>query len=87
MVRALLLAAVVAAPFGAWAQDACSTHCNQAQSECLKACAGDPREASKPANREKLAACLKQCQAEATPCRQQCAQGHKTQPPAPAPAP
>ncbi len=84
MRRALLLLAVVAAPVSARAQDACVTRCNQAQSECLKTCAGDPREASKPGGREKLQACLKRCQQEAAPCKQQC--GPQKAPPPPPPA-
>jgi hypothetical protein len=58
---------------GALAQDLpCDTRCNQQASECIKACAGDPKDASKAENAQRLIACLQKCEREAEPCRKQC---------------
>jgi hypothetical protein len=52
--------------------DACETRCNHEASECLKTCAGDPKEASRPDHAQKMVACLNECQARAKPCREAC---------------
>lgn len=56
----------------AWAQSPCEAKCNHENSACLKRCAGDPRDASKPEHAKRLMACLKQCEAEIRPCREAC---------------
>lgn len=71
-VRRLVLAAVVLSGLGAQAQDACETRCNQAAAECLKACAGDTRQASRPESAQRMMGCLKACDAKAVPCRAEC---------------
>lgn len=70
--RPLLLLTVLLLPLATAAQDACETRCNQQASECLKACAGDSKDASKAENGKKLLECLQKCEKEAAPCRQQC---------------
>jgi hypothetical protein len=54
------------------AQSPCESKCNQQASECLRRCAGDPKEAAKAENAKKLMACLQTCEAEAKPCRESC---------------
>jgi hypothetical protein len=58
--------------FPIYGQELCATRCNQRNSECLKACVGDPREAKKPGRGELMISCLKSCRAQADPCRAQC---------------
>lgn len=86
--KALWLAlAVLALPAAAHAQDACATHCNQQHSECLRACQGDPRDTGKPGQKERMAGCLRQCQATAAPCRAQCRGPQGAPGPGPTPLP
>jgi hypothetical protein len=63
---------VAVTSFSALAQSPCESKCNQQASECLKACSGDPKEASKPDHAQKLLACLSQCDVQAKPCRESC---------------
>lgn len=56
----------------AWAQSPCEAKCNQLHSECLKRCAGDPKDAAKPEAAKRLMECLKTCDAEVRPCRESC---------------
>jgi len=70
--RVLLLLTLCLFPLATSAQDACETRCNQQASECLKACSGDSKDASKAENAKKLLECLQKCEKETEPCRQQC---------------
>jgi hypothetical protein len=54
------------------AQSPCEAKCNQQASDCLKRCAGDPKDASKPDQAKRLMECLKTCEAEVKPCRDSC---------------
>ncbi len=56
----------------AWGQSPCEAKCNHENSECLKRCAGDPKDASKPENARKLMECLKTCEQQTRPCREAC---------------
>ena len=60
------LAATVAA------QSPCEAKCNQQASDCLKVCAGDPKDASKPDQARRLMDCLKTCELQVKPCREGC---------------
>lgn len=71
MSRRLLLVTVVVAGFAA-AQSPCEAKCNQQASDCLKQCAGDPKDASKPDQAKRLMECLKTCEAQVKPCRETC---------------
>lgn len=68
--RLLLLTLFV--PLLASAQSPCEAKCNQQASECLKQCAGDPKDASKPDQAKRLMECLKTCEVEVKPCRDTC---------------
>jgi hypothetical protein len=72
VVRFLVIAVLLVAPPWASAQSPCESRCNQQSSECLRRCAGEPKEASKPENAKKLMSCLQQCEAEVKPCRDAC---------------
>lgn len=55
------------------AQDStCESKCNQAGSDCLKACSGDPKDVNKPGASKKMMDCLKKCEKETKPCRDAC---------------
>jgi hypothetical protein len=56
----------------AGAQSPCEAKCNQQASDCLKQCAGDPKDASKPDQAKRLMECLKTCEVEVKPCRDTC---------------
>lgn len=71
-VRTLLTVMVLFVAAGARAQDACETRCNQVAAECLKACAGDTKQASRAESAQKMMGCLKACDAKAVPCRAEC---------------
>lgn len=68
--RLLLLSLYV--PLLAVAQSPCEAKCNQQASDCLKQCAGDPKDASKPDQAKRLMECLKTCEVEVKPCRDTC---------------
>ena len=68
----LLLCAVVSLSLLASAQSPCEAKCNQQASDCLKRCAGDPKDASKPDQAKRLMECLKTCEVEVKPCRDTC---------------
>ncbi|MER2559759.1 MAG: hypothetical protein ABTQ32_03510 [Myxococcaceae bacterium] len=68
--RLLLLTLFV--PLLASAQSPCEAKCNQQASDCLKRCAGDPKDASKPDQAKRLMECLKTCEVEVKPCRETC---------------
>lgn len=71
--RRLLLTTCLALFGGsALAQSPCDARCNQQASDCLKACAGDPKDASKPDQAKRLMECLKTCEVEVKPCREAC---------------
>jgi len=72
MAKWWLLSLLALAPLAASAQSACEARCNQQASACLKACTGDPKDASKPEAAQQMMSCLSRCQKEAEPCRQQC---------------
>jgi hypothetical protein len=67
-----LLSLVVLLASAGLAQSPCESKCNQQTSACLKQCAGDPKDASKPDQSKRLMECLKTCEAEAKPCRESC---------------
>ena len=69
--RSAMLILQLAAP--AFAEDAtCESKCNQQASECLKVCSGDPKDANKPGQAQKMMACLTKCEKETQPCRDAC---------------
>jgi hypothetical protein len=68
----LACAVLLLTPWPTVAQSPCESRCNQQASECLRRCAGDSKEASKPENAKKLMACIQQCEAEVKPCREAC---------------
>jgi len=68
----LLLTLFVTLSASVWAQSACEATCNQQASSCLKQCAGDPKDASKPDQAKRLMDCLKTCEAQVKPCREGC---------------
>lgn len=71
MTRLLVtLAFAVAATVAA--QSPCEAKCNQLASDCLKQCAGAPKDASKPDQARRLMECLKTCEAQVKPCREGC---------------
>lgn len=51
----------------------CESRCNLQGSECLKACTGDPKDAQKPGESQRLMQCLAQCEAQTRQCKQACA--------------
>jgi hypothetical protein len=53
-------------------QSPCQSKCNVQAGECLKACMGDPKDASKPENAQRLQDCLKQCEAQNQQCKSGC---------------
>lgn len=53
-------------------QSPCQSKCNQQASECLKSCAGDPKDAQRPEQAEKLMVCLRQCEKQNGACKQRC---------------
>jgi len=71
MVRAFAVLLLLTASSVA-AQSACDAKCNQQASECLKACTGDPKDAQKPGESQRLMECIKQCEARTTACKQGC---------------
>lgn len=71
MTRLLLSAALLVSLLAA-AQSPCEAKCNQQASDCLKRCAGDPKDASKPDQAKRLMECLKTCEVEVKPCRDTC---------------
>ena len=74
MRRAVVLISLLAVPALTLAQDAttCEAKCNQQASECLKACSGDPKDANKPGQAQKMMQCLQKCEKETQPCRDAC---------------
>jgi hypothetical protein len=72
MLRALLLFAVVVLASPAVAQSTCDTKCNQQASECLKVCTGEPKDAQKPGESQRLMDCIKQCEAKTATCKAGC---------------
>lgn len=70
LLKLLLLTLFV--PLLAGAQSPCEAKCNQQASDCLKQCAGDPKDASKPDQAKRLMECLKTCEAQVKPCRDAC---------------
>lgn len=63
---------VVAATFAFAQQTPCTSKCNLAASECMKACMGDPKDAQRKEKGAHLQECLKQCEAQNTQCKQGC---------------
>jgi hypothetical protein len=41
-------------------------------SECMKACAGEPKDAQKPEHTKQLMNCIKTCQTQNHTCKQSC---------------
>lgn len=72
MVRALIAGIVLISSGFAFAQSACETKCNQQASECIKSCAGDPKDAQKPEASQRLMQCLNQCEAQTKQCKAGC---------------
>jgi hypothetical protein len=72
MPRALLLLAFVLTASPAGAQNTCDAKCNQQASECLKVCTGEPKDAQKPGDSQRLMECVKQCEAKTTACKAGC---------------
>ena len=73
MRRSLLLISLLVFPALVLGQDAtCESKCNQQASECLKACAGDPKDANKPGQAQKMMQCLQKCEKETQPCKDAC---------------
>ncbi|MBE2249864.1 MAG: hypothetical protein IAE78_09965 [Myxococcus sp.] len=70
--KRLLITSLVALAASVAAQSPCEAKCNQQASDCLKACAGDPKDASKPDQAKRLMECLKTCEAQVRPCREGC---------------
>lgn len=70
--KRLLITSLVALAASVAAQSPCEAKCNQQASDCLKACAGDPKDASKPDQAKRLMECLKTCEAQVKPCREGC---------------
>lgn len=68
----LLLTFLVTIAATVAAQSPCVATCNQQASNCLKQCAGDPKDASKPDQAKRLMDCLKTCEAQVQPCREAC---------------
>lgn len=58
--------------FTALADNPCETKCNQQASECMKTCAGDPKDASKPGESKRLMQCVGSCQQTTKQCKQAC---------------
>jgi hypothetical protein len=56
----------------ALADNACETKCNQQSSDCMKVCAGDPKDASKPDQGKRLVQCVSSCQQVTKQCKQAC---------------
>jgi hypothetical protein len=54
-------------------QAPCQSRCNQQAGECLKACMGDAKDASKPERAQHLQDCLKTCEAQNQQCKKDCA--------------
>ena len=54
------------------AQTPCEARCNYVAKECLRRCAGDSKDASKPEHAKRLMECLRQCEVEVAPCREAC---------------
>lgn len=54
-------------------QNPCQSRCNVQSGECLKACMGDPKDASKPEKAQHLQECLKTCEAQNQQCKKECA--------------
>jgi hypothetical protein len=71
IVRRLLLVGLLAATV-ARAQSACEAKCHQQASDCIKACTGDPKDAQKPEQRQKLMQCLDSCEQRTKQCKQGC---------------
>lgn len=67
---ALLLS--LAASLALAQQAPCQSRCNVQAGECLKSCAGDPKDASKPERAQHLQDCLRQCEAQNQQCKQAC---------------
>jgi hypothetical protein len=72
MLRSLALLGFVLIASPAAAQNTCDAKCNQQASECLKACTGDPKDAQKPGESQRLMDCIKQCEAKTTACKAGC---------------
>jgi hypothetical protein len=51
---------------------ACDARCHQQGSECLKACTGEPRDAQKPDQGQRLMQCLQGCEQRTRVCTQAC---------------
>jgi hypothetical protein len=68
----LLLSLFVTLAATVAAQSPCEAKCNQQASDCLKVCAGDPKDASKPDQARRLMDCLKTCELQVKPCREGC---------------
>jgi hypothetical protein len=71
-VRFVLFFAVVAATFSFADATTCSTKCNLAASDCMKACAGDPKDAQRPERASHLMQCLKTCEEQNRQCKAGC---------------
>lgn len=50
----------------------CESRCHQQGSECLKACTGEPKDAQKPDQGQRLMQCLQGCQQRTTACKAAC---------------
>jgi hypothetical protein len=70
--KRLLLIVCVTLAASVTAQSPCEAKCNQVASECLKQCAGEPKDASKPDQAQRLMDCLKRCELQVKPCRDGC---------------
>lgn len=69
--RLLLLTACLTSA-AVQAQSACEAKCHQSASECLKGCAGDPKDAQKPEQQGRLLKCLDACEQRTQACKAAC---------------
>ena len=56
----------------------CQMKCGQAMSTCMTPCLGaDPKEATKPENKDKTMACVRSCSDKQKPCLDECKKAKK----------
>ena len=72
LISLLVIPALTRAQAPAPADATCESKCNQQASECLKVCSGDPKDANKPGQAQKMMQCLQKCEKETQPCRDAC---------------
>lgn len=70
MSRAALLAVLIS--LSTWAQSQCESKCNQQASDCMKVCAGDPKDAQRPEQGKHLMQCINSCQQQTKQCKESC---------------